>query len=206
VLHQKRTYIFAAYLPTRLLLVKFLCDKVTIVTETNYDVTLDRAQAADPWGSRCTSHGANGNFKWRTSWRMAVIGQLAVVQVTLEEHKVRTREVQEQIRCLAMQIPIRVSCTPERMLLVHPFPLLLVLLEADCQLADQTSDEWTEYSPSSDLRASSVTPFQPQKPSGKGVRRPWYSTATPNLSWSHRRQTRGIVCHGSGLVWQVRSG
>ena len=102
---------------------------------------------------------------------MTVVRQLPMVQIALEEHEIRARKVQEQIWCLAMQIPIGVSSAPERMLLVHPFPFFLVLL-GSLSAGRSNAEGKTEYSPSSDLRVSSKTPFRSQKPLGKDVRRP----------------------------------
>lgn len=51
-----------------------------------------------------------------------------MVEIALEDYKVRLREVQEEIGSFAVQVPVGVACAPEGMLLVDPLALLLVLL------------------------------------------------------------------------------
>ena len=51
-----------------------------------------------------------------------------MIEVAFEKDKIGARQVKEEIRSFRMQIPEGVSCAPKRMLLVNPFPFLLVLL------------------------------------------------------------------------------
>lgn len=51
-----------------------------------------------------------------------------MVEITLEDDEVGAGEVKEEIRGFAVQVPEGVSGAPERMLLVNPFALSLVLL------------------------------------------------------------------------------
>ena len=67
-------------------------------------------------------------IKWRTCGSSAVIREFAVIEVAFEENKIRTGQVQEEIRRLAVKIPERVPGAPERMLLVDPNAIFLILL------------------------------------------------------------------------------
>lgn len=51
-----------------------------------------------------------------------------MVKIALEDNQIRTGEVEEEIRGLGVEIPESVSSAPERVLLVNPFALFLVLL------------------------------------------------------------------------------
>ena len=52
-----------------------------------------------------------------------------MVKITLEDDEVGFREVEEKIRGFVDHVPESVSRAPERMLLVFPLALLLVLLK-----------------------------------------------------------------------------
>lgn len=51
-----------------------------------------------------------------------------MVEITLKKDKVRARQVQEEIRGFAVQLPKGVASTPEGMLLIDPLALALVVL------------------------------------------------------------------------------
>jgi hypothetical protein len=51
-----------------------------------------------------------------------------MIQVTFENDQIGLREMEEQIRSFVVKIPERISRAPERVLLIDPFPFLLVLL------------------------------------------------------------------------------
>ncbi len=140
------THIFAADLPALLLLIEALRNLVAVGAETNDDIALDRTQTADPWGACGRGHGTDRNVEVGRRGGCTVVSQLkrgssvchpkqaaidpylAVVEITLENHKVRTREVEEEIRCFVGELPEGEAGAPERVLLIHPLALLLVLL------------------------------------------------------------------------------
>jgi hypothetical protein len=51
-----------------------------------------------------------------------------VIEISLENNKIGTREVKEEIGSFRMEIPVSVTSTPERMLLIDPFAFFLVSL------------------------------------------------------------------------------
>jgi hypothetical protein len=51
-----------------------------------------------------------------------------MVQIAFEKDKICARQVEEEIRCLAVKVPERISSAPERMLLVLPSAIFLILL------------------------------------------------------------------------------
>ena len=51
-----------------------------------------------------------------------------MVEVTLEDDKVGTRKVEEEIGSFIVELPEREASAPEGVLLIHPLLLLLVLL------------------------------------------------------------------------------
>ena len=122
------THIFARNFPTRLLLIEFICNGVTRQPDNN--IALDRPQTAYAGRAGQTRHGPNSLFKWRGGRSSAIVCQLAVIQITLEEHQVALGQMQEQIGCLIRQVPVRETGAPERVLLVHPLASAFVPLPA----------------------------------------------------------------------------
>ena len=122
------TYVFPRDLPARLLLVELLSEFIAIGAEADDDVALDRTQTANLRSTGRGRHRPDGDLevcRWR---RGTIVGELAVVEVALEEDEVGAREVEEQIRSLVVELPEGVTRAPEGVLLVHPLALLLVLL------------------------------------------------------------------------------
>lgn len=64
---------------------------------------------------------------------MTIVGQLSVVQISLEDDEVGFVKVEEHIRGLRMQVPEGVTCAPEGVLFVSPLALLLILLPPSSQ-------------------------------------------------------------------------
>lgn len=134
-IENKTTYIFTANLPPWLLLVKVL--RGLFALQTHNDVALDRAQRADFRRTRRRRHRPDRLLEWCRRRRVAIIRQLTVVQITLEEHEVRAREVEEQIRGLLGQAEEGVARAPEGVLLVDPLALRDVLLPALAEAAER---------------------------------------------------------------------
>ena len=82
------THVFATNLPTRLFLVETLGQSVTVGTQTNNYIAFDGPQASDLRSSSSAGHGANSYVEGGASRRGAIVRQLAVVQVTLEDDQI----------------------------------------------------------------------------------------------------------------------
>ena len=63
-------------------------------------------------------HRADRDVEWRASWGLAVVGQLTVVEVSLEDDQVGFREVEEEIGSFGVEVPVGEPGTPEGMLFV----------------------------------------------------------------------------------------
>ncbi len=132
---EKCTHVFTTNLPPRLLLVELL--RGLFVLEAHHDVALDRAQRADLGCARRRRHWPDRLLKRRRRWRVAVVSQLAVVQVALEEDEVRAREVEEQVGRLLGHAEEGVACAPEGVLLVDPLALRDVLLPPSAETPER---------------------------------------------------------------------
>lgn len=124
----KLAHIFSANLPTRFLLIQPLSDLVALITKPNDDITLDRSQRTDPRSACGICHRADRDGERRACRSMAVISQFTVVEVSLEDEQIGFREVEEEIGCFGMEVPVSESSTPEGMLLVDPNTLPFVFL------------------------------------------------------------------------------
>lgn len=127
----KVTHVFPTDLPARLRLVKALRCLISVRTKTNHNVALDGPQASDHRGTSRARHRPDSDLERSTCRSGAIVCQLSVVQVTLEEDEIRSRQMKEQIGGLRVKIPEGVPCAPERVLLVHPFAFLFVLLKVE---------------------------------------------------------------------------
>ena len=66
--------------------------------ETDDDITLDRAERQDGRRARFRREGSDRHRERRRRRRVAVVSELAVVQVALEDDEVGIGEVEEEIR------------------------------------------------------------------------------------------------------------
>lgn len=66
--------------------------------ETDDDVTLDRAERQDGRRARLRREGSDRHRERRRRRRVAVVSELAVIQVALEDDEVGIGEVEEEIR------------------------------------------------------------------------------------------------------------
>ena len=123
-----KTYVFATDLPAFLFLVQALRELVAVRAEADHDVALDRAHTADTRRAGSGRHGADRDLEFGRRGRGAVVRELTVVEVALEDDEIGAREVEEQIGSLVVELPEGVTRAPEGVLLVHPLALLLVLL------------------------------------------------------------------------------
>jgi len=127
--------VFTTDLPPRLLLVELL--RGLFALEAHHDVALDRAQRADLGRACRRRHWPDRLLKRRRRRRVAVVSQLAVVQVALEEDEVRAREVEEQVGRLLGHAEKGVARAPERVLLVDPLALRDVLLPPSAETPER---------------------------------------------------------------------
>lgn len=112
------THIFSADLPPRFFHVQLFCDLLPILSEPHNYVTLDRPQRAYLRCPGFASHGSDSHFKRCAGGRRTIVRQLAVIQITLEQHEVRMGKMQEQVWRLRVQLPKSPTRTPERVLFV----------------------------------------------------------------------------------------
>ena len=94
---RKATHVFPANLPARLRLIKALRCLISVRTKTNHNVALDGPQASDHRGTSRTRHRPDSDLERSTCGSGAIVSQLSVVQITLKEDQVRTRQMKEQI-------------------------------------------------------------------------------------------------------------
>lgn len=125
---KKATHVFARDLPSRLLLVQLISDR--IARQPNNDITLDSPQTSNTRRSSKFRHRTNRVFERRRRRCSAIVRQLAVVQIALEDDEVAAAQMQEQIRRFSSEVPESVAGAPEGMLLVDPLAGALVALPA----------------------------------------------------------------------------
>lgn len=124
-----KTYIFPADLPPRLRLIQLLRNLVPTIPKAYNHIALDCPQTTHLWRPARVRHRPDGLVERRARGRSAVVRQLTVVQVALENDEVRAREVQEEVGRLRMQLPECIARAPEGVLFVHPFTFRFVLLQ-----------------------------------------------------------------------------
>lgn len=113
------THVFSTNLPTGLILIQPLGGLIALITKPDDDVALDRPQRTDPRSARGIGHRPDRDAERRAGGSLAVIGQLTVVEVSLEEHQVGFREVEEEIGGFGVEVPVAEPGTPEGVLFVN---------------------------------------------------------------------------------------
>lgn len=127
---QGTTHIFSANLPTRFLLLQLLRHLVTLLAEPDDDITLDRSQRTDSRGARGVCHRTDRDRERRAGGSLAIVSQFTMIEVSLKDEQVGFREVEEEIGCFRVEVPVGEPGAPEWVLFIDPDTPSFVLLNS----------------------------------------------------------------------------